>query len=46
MRSKESKEMIDKWLEEALHKIDTMPREELLASLEKYGLAVPKEENK
>jgi len=45
MRSKESKEMIDKWLEEALHKIDTMPREELLASLEEYGLVAPKEEN-
>ena len=45
MRSKESKEMIDKWLEEALHKIDTMPSEELLASLEEYGLVAPKEEN-
>jgi len=42
MRSEEDKERMQKWLEKALHKIDTMPREELLASLEQYGLVAPK----
>ncbi len=45
MRSEEDKERMQKWLEKALNKIDTMPREELLASLEQYGLVAPKEEN-
>ncbi len=45
MRDRESKERIDKWLEAALNKIETMPRDELLAALEKAGLVAPKEEN-
>lgn len=30
---------IDKWLANALHKIDTMPRDELIEALERAGLA-------
>lgn len=40
-------DMIQKWLSKALHKIDTMPREELIESLERAGLVelVEDEEN-
>lgn len=39
----ERRQMMQEWLAKALHKIETMPREELLEALERAGLVEPEE---
>lgn len=34
----ERRDMMQQWLQKALNKIDTMPREELIAFIRKHGL--------
>lgn len=39
----ERHDMMQEWLEKALHKIDTMSHEELLEAMERAGLVEPEE---